>query len=195
MLDGHTAKVLLPLPFTIGVIKIVSLQILNSRNSIVNYENDLQPKDSLTQFYCRVADIPPHLMTAQQLQALMERLDWSDSLLNLVKKNTLFKPDRVGLKNLLGNEFISILVVASLPQQRSIIHRHGQCLEVAIVLQGTLTSQFFKMSDEQELKLDREVEISAGGILSTERYEYHSIINKSSSKVVSLHFHSPGLIE
>nr|WP_242047475.1 hypothetical protein [Coleofasciculus sp. FACHB-SPT36] len=134
-------------------------------------------------------------MTVQQLKALVENLDWSDSLLNLVKKNTLFKPDRVGLKNLLGNEFISILVVASLPQQRSIIHRHGQSLEVAIVLQGTLTSQFFKMSDEQELKLDREVEISAGGILSTERYEYHSIINKSSSKVVSLHFHSPGLIE
>ncbi|MBD2744839.1 cupin domain-containing protein [Coleofasciculus sp. FACHB-1120] len=173
----------------------MSLQIFTSRNSIVNHENDSQSKDLLIQFLLQVADIPLHLMTAQQLKTLVEKLDRSDSLLNLVKKNTLFKPDRVGLKNLLGNEFISILVVASLPQQRSIIHRHGQSLEVALVLQGTLTSQFFKMTEDQELKLDREVEVSAGDIVCTERYEYHSIINKSSSKVVSLHFHSPGLIE
>lgn len=148
---------------------------------------------SLIDFISEVIDIPPRQMTLELFESLVARVAQNDNFNQLVQQHTIFKADRLGMKTILGNEFLSISAVSLLPGQKSDIHRHAHSCEVSPIIQGTVTVRLFKINERQELVLDSETDVEAGEIACCDYYEYHQIINNSQSKVVCVPFHNPAL--
>lgn len=143
---------------------------------------------NLEEFLSEMMDTPPHQVTLDHFKGLVARLQLSEAFVN---KHIRFKSDRYYWKYVLRNDDIEILVCGWMPGQKSTIHLHkGASLNVTRVLFGTITEEIYEEVGS-EIKLLRETDRNAGELATTERYQYHQLVNNSTENSVTLHFYSP----
>lgn len=143
---------------------------------------------SIEEFLCKMLEIPPHELTLEVFKDLVAGVEFSDRFLN---KHIRFKSDRYYWKNVLRTDAVEIIVCCWMPGQKSNIHFHkGASLNVSRVLMGTITEELYQESG-QDIVLYKETDLSQGGFTTTERYQYHQLVNNSMQKSATLHFYSP----
>ncbi|GIW70683.1 MAG: hypothetical protein KatS3mg102_0225 [Planctomycetota bacterium] len=147
---------------------------------------------TLEQFVLEIARIPREQLDLEALRDLVRRLDVCD---DLIRQHIRFRPDSYARNLVCRTPAFDMLVLCWRPGQQTVIHDHGESLNVTRVVGGRLCSRMFVEAARPEpgrvLVRPTVDELLDGMAFScVDAGEIHQLANTSEADLVTLHVYA-----